>query len=278
MLHAWFRRRHLDHNFRFPMIAGSNRGIALLSVLWVTGLLAVMAASFASSARTEARLAHNQEESAKAEALADAGVHRAVFGLLDLDRDTAWRAGDAAYVFSLGDGDVQVWIEDEDGKIDLIILYWDDQSRLFMNLEQLLGTADFLTLHMPLIPETTHFLNRERFAQMKPGVQIVNCARGELIEEAALYEELESGRVQGAALDVFEVEPLPKESPLRDPKLHLKLRKFHHFASGAKQTRLSPDPNIGMGGRTVQAVLDMLEGNYDGDPKKMPYIVNKEAF
>ena len=100
-------------------MAGSNRGIALISVLWITGLLAVMAASFASSARTEASLAHNHEESAKAEALADAGVYRAVFGLLDLDPETAWRAGDAAYSFSVGDGDVQVWIEDEDGKIDL---------------------------------------------------------------------------------------------------------------------------------------------------------------
>jgi general secretion pathway protein K len=101
------------------MTAGSNRGIALISVLWITGLLAVMAASFASSTRTEARLAHNHEESAKAEALADAGVYRAVFGLLDLDPETAWRAGDTVYDFSLGEGDVQVRIEDEDGKIDL---------------------------------------------------------------------------------------------------------------------------------------------------------------
>jgi Tfp pilus assembly protein PilX len=54
-------------------MAGSNRGIALISVLWITGLLAVMAASFASSTRTETRLARNQEENAKAEALADAG-------------------------------------------------------------------------------------------------------------------------------------------------------------------------------------------------------------
>ena len=52
----------------------SNRGIALISVLWITGLLAVMAASFASSTRTETRLAHNQQENAKAEALADAGA------------------------------------------------------------------------------------------------------------------------------------------------------------------------------------------------------------
>ena len=101
------------------MTAGSNRGIALISVLLITGLLAVMAASFASSTRTEARLAHNHEQSAKAEALADAGVHRAVFKLLDFNLDTAWRADGTAHAFSLGEGDVQVWIEDEDGKIDL---------------------------------------------------------------------------------------------------------------------------------------------------------------
>ena len=101
------------------MTEGANRGIALISVLWITGLLAVMAASFASSTRTEARLAHNHEEAAKAEALADAGVHRAIFGLLDSDPATAWRAGHTVYAFALGEGDVQVRIEDEDGKIDL---------------------------------------------------------------------------------------------------------------------------------------------------------------
>ena len=101
------------------MAARSNRGIALISVLWITGLLAVMAASFASNTRTETRLAHNQEENAKAEALADAGVHRAAFGLLDADPARVWRAGGNGYAFSLGEGDVQIWIEDEDGKIDL---------------------------------------------------------------------------------------------------------------------------------------------------------------
>jgi general secretion pathway protein K len=101
------------------MTAGSNRGIALISVLWITGLLAVMAASFASSTRTEARLAHNHTEAAKAEALADAGVYMAVFNLLDFDPETAWGAGETVYAFSLGEGDVQVRIDDEDGKIDL---------------------------------------------------------------------------------------------------------------------------------------------------------------
>jgi len=53
---------------------------------------------------------------------------------------------------------------------------------------------------------------------------------------------------------------------------------FHHFASGAQITRLDVDPDKGMAGRTAQAVIDVLEGNYGGDPTKMPYVVNKEAF
>jgi general secretion pathway protein K len=100
-------------------ILGSTRGIALISVLWITGLLAIMAASFVSASRTEARLARNQLENAKAEALADAGVQRAALGLLDLDPQRAWRPDGRDYRFELGDGEVDVTIRDEDGKIDL---------------------------------------------------------------------------------------------------------------------------------------------------------------
>jgi general secretion pathway protein K len=100
-------------------LLGSTRGIALISVLWITGLLAVMAASFVSASRTEARLARNQLENAKAQALADAGVQRAALGLLALDPERAWRADGRIYRFALGEGEVQVSIRDEDGKIDL---------------------------------------------------------------------------------------------------------------------------------------------------------------
>jgi general secretion pathway protein K len=100
-------------------LLGSTRGIALISVLWITGLLAVMAASFVSASRTEARLARNQLENAKAQALADAGVQRAALGLLALDPERAWRADGRIYGFALGEGEVQVSIRDEDGKIDL---------------------------------------------------------------------------------------------------------------------------------------------------------------
>ena len=58
----------------------------------------------------------------------------------------------------------------------------------------------------------------------------------------------------------------------------LDLRLFPHAASAARATRLSPDPDVGMSGRCVQAVIDVLDGRYGGDPAKMPYVVNKEAF
>jgi general secretion pathway protein K len=98
---------------------GSTHGIALISVLWIAGLLAVMAASFVSGSRTEARLARNQLENAKAQALADGGVQRAVQGLLELEPERVWRADGRIYSFALGEGQVQVSIRDEDGKIDI---------------------------------------------------------------------------------------------------------------------------------------------------------------
>lgn len=67
--------------------------------------------------------------------------------------------------------------------------------------------ADFVTLHLPLTPETTATVGREAFARMRPGVRLVNAARGELVDEAALADALTSGKVAGAALDVFSREP-----------------------------------------------------------------------
>ena len=75
--------------------------------------------------------------------------------------------------------------------------------------------ADFITVHMPVTAETKHMLNAAAFSKMKPGVRIVNCARGEIIAEEDLLAALESGKVAGAALDVFAVEPLPANHPYR---------------------------------------------------------------
>ena len=81
------------------------------------------------------------------------------------------------------------------------------------DLDTLLAKADFITLHTPLTNETRNILSRENLAKAKKGVRIVNCARGGLIDEAALKDALDSGQVAGAALDVFETEPA-KASPL----------------------------------------------------------------
>jgi general secretion pathway protein K len=101
------------------MRCGDRRGLALILVLWITALLAVLAASLVSSGRTETRLTHNLVENAKAEALADGAVQRAVLGLLAVDPDQAWRAGGGPYELVYGEGKIQVTIADEDGKIDL---------------------------------------------------------------------------------------------------------------------------------------------------------------
>jgi D-3-phosphoglycerate dehydrogenase len=82
-----------------------------------------------------------------------------------------------------------------------------------VDLDQLLARADFITLHTPLTDQTRNILSRENLARTKRGVRIVNCARGGLVDEAALKDALESGHVGGAALDVFVEEPA-KENPL----------------------------------------------------------------
>jgi D-3-phosphoglycerate dehydrogenase len=84
-----------------------------------------------------------------------------------------------------------------------------------VELNELLGTADVITLHVPLAPATRHLLNREAFARMKAGALLVNVSRGELVDEQALVEAMASGRVRGVGLDVLEHEPLPVDSPLR---------------------------------------------------------------
>src|SRR3954469_11345814 len=81
-------------------------------------------------------------------------------------------------------------------------------------LSKLYAVSDYITLHVAATPETQGMLSREAFAQMKEGVRIVNCARGELVDEGALAEALASGKVGGASLDVFNVEPPPAGFPL----------------------------------------------------------------
>ena len=83
----------------------------------------------------------------------------------------------------------------------------------FVPLDQMLPRADFISVHVPLTPHTRHLLSTKEFGKMKTGVMIINCSRGGIVDEEALYNALVQGKVKAAALDVFEKEP-PKNSKL----------------------------------------------------------------
>jgi D-3-phosphoglycerate dehydrogenase len=84
-----------------------------------------------------------------------------------------------------------------------------------VSLEDLLSKADFVSLHPDLNPTSYHLIGKKQFETMKPGAYLINTSRGPVVDEAALIQALQEGRIAGAALDVFEEEPLPAESPLR---------------------------------------------------------------
>ena len=155
---------------------------------------------------------------------------------------------------------------------------------MYVSLDEALRQADFVSVHVPLLREgesstpTYHLFNETTLRKMKPEAFLVNTSRGPVVDEAALAKALKEKWIAGAALDVYEKEPLPSNSPLRDPEIEDRCRLFPHFASAGKITRLSTDPELGMAGRCVQGLIDVLEGNYGGDTTKMPYVVNKEAF
>ncbi len=163
-------------------------------------------------------------------------------------------------------------------------LYGEKHWIKYVNLEEALSHADFVSLHVPLVREgepglsTYHLINETTLKLMHKDAYLINTSRGPVVDEQALYKALKENWIAGAALDVFEKEPLPADSLLRDPEIEDRCRLFHHFASGARITRLSADPEKGMAGRCVQGLIDVLEGNYGGDITKMPFVVNKEAF
>jgi len=153
-----------------------------------------------------------------------------------------------------------------------------------VGFEEALAQSDFLSLHVPLLragessTPTYHLINERVLRRMKPTAFLVNTSRGPVVDEIALAKALKENWIAGAALDVYEKEPLAADSPLRDPSIEDRCRLYPHFASAGRITRLSPDPNLGMAGRCVQGLIDVLEGNYGGDLTQMPYVVNQEAF
>jgi glyoxylate reductase len=154
----------------------------------------------------------------------------------------------------------------------------------YVPFEDALRGADFVSVHVPLLREgesatpTYHLFNEKNLRLMKATAYLVNTSRGPVVDESALARALRENWIAGAALDVYEKEPLPADSALRDLAIADRCRLMPHFASAARITRLSTDPDKGMAGRCVQGLIDVLEGNYGGDVTKMPYVVNKEGF
>jgi len=134
---------------------------------------------------------------------------------------------------------------------------------LVSNVEELLHIADVVSLHTPLLPETRRLINAERLAQMKPGAILINTARGGLVDEAALFDALESGHLFGAGLDVFEAEPPPPNHPLlgRDDVIT-----SPHIAAA---TRAGKDR---LWRTAVTQALQVLRG------EKPPHLVNPEVW
>ena len=121
-----------------------------------------------------------------------------------------------------------------------------------VELEDLLQTSDFISLNCNMNPANRHMLGPCEFAAMKTGVYIVNTARGPLIDEAALVQALREGKVAGAALDVFEDEPLPLDSPLRQ---------FDNCIFGTHNSSNTYEAVMRVNERTIRKLLDGLESD-----------------
>jgi glyoxylate reductase len=132
----------------------------------------------------------------------------------------------------------------------------------FVDRETLLREADFLTLHVPLTPETHRLISARELAMMKPTAFLINAARGKVVDEAALVEALEAKRIAGAGLDVFEQEPSIQPALLALPNVVL----TPHVGSATSETRLA------MAMLAVENLLAGLEG------RRPPNPVNPEVY
>jgi D-3-phosphoglycerate dehydrogenase len=123
----------------------------------------------------------------------------------------------------IGLGQIGMEVAKRASALRMAILYYDvvrreDAERLYeaehSSLENLLKDSDFITLHVPLAPRTEKLIGRSQLALMKPTAYLINTARGKVVDQAALWEALKERRIAGAALDVYEVEPIARDEPL----------------------------------------------------------------
>ena len=128
----------------------------------------------------------------------------------------------------------------------------DQLSCRLVDLELLLQESDYITLHMPKTKDTYHMIDAKAFEMMKPTARIINCARGGIIDEAALVEALKQGQIAGAALDVYENEPLEADSPLR--ALDQKLVLTPHLGASTEEAQVNVAVDV------AEQIRDVLLG------------------
>jgi D-3-phosphoglycerate dehydrogenase len=149
------------------------------------------------------------------------------------------------------------------------------------DLDTLLARADFITLHTPLTDQTRNILSKENLAKTKKGVRIINCARGGLIDEAALKEALDSGHVAGAALDVFQTEPAKESAAVRHAQLHLHPAPWRIDQRGAGQCRAAggrADGRLSAHRRRHQRAQHAVALGAEEAPKLKPYMALAEKL
>ncbi|MBL4575018.1 MAG: phosphoglycerate dehydrogenase [Opitutaceae bacterium] len=132
-----------------------------------------------------------------------------------------------------------------------------------VGMDQLLAEADYITVHMPLTESTKYLIDEKAFDKMKEGVRIFNCARGGLIKESALIDALKNGKVAAAGLDVYEEEPLPAESELRQFD---QVSLTPHLGASTKEAQES------VGLEIAEAVTETLAGGVINNAVNMPSI------
>lgn len=133
----------------------------------------------------------------------------------------------------------------------------------FVSLDTLLAESDFVSLHAALTPGNRGLMDEAQLRKMKPGARLINAARGALVNEAALGHALREGWIAGAALDVFETEPLPPDSPLREaPNLLLSPHQSSYGRETGERVSLC----------AAQAMLDLMNGH------RPQFVVNPDVF
>ncbi len=132
-----------------------------------------------------------------------------------------------------------------------------------VTLEEVYKRSDFITLHMPLTAETKHMIGEKEISKMKKTVRIVNCARGGLIDEAALAKAIEEGRVAGAAIDVFESEPPPKDLALAKlPQVIV----TPHLGASTEEAQIAVAVDV------AQSILDFFSGKGTKNAVNVPTV------